>query len=177
MKHIEYKIDGENRIIYGNEEWDSFALENYGEEIVSEKILGKNLFDYIQDITIKQIYLDIIEKVRQGREINIDYRCDAPTLKRLLKMYVKLENNGIVKFVSEPIQITPQQYIYLLDPKLPKEDKPIPMCSWCKRIKIETEWEDLENAINKYQLLVQDKLPFLTHTICEKCFENIKKAI
>ncbi|MGC8738581.1 MAG: hypothetical protein ACP5UA_08035 [Candidatus Hydrogenedens sp.] len=89
MNPIEYKIDTEKNIIFVNEEWDRFALNNFGEEIISKKILGKNLFDFIQNMTVKQIYLDIINQARKGNVIPIDFRCDAPTCKRFLKMTIK----------------------------------------------------------------------------------------
>lgn len=174
MNPIEYKIDTENNIIFVNEEWDRFALNNFGEEIISNKILGKNLLDFIMNITIKQIYLDIINQARKGNVISINYRCDAPNCKRLLKMTVKSEDENIVKFISEVQEIVPQNYLNILDPKAIRSNEFIPMCSWCKKIRMGSEWEELEQAINKYGLLTQTKIPSLTHTICQDCYEQLK---
>lgn len=171
MNTIEYKIDRNNDIIFVNEEWDRFALDNYGQEITSEKILGNNLFDFIADVTVRHIYLDIIKKVREGNKISIDFRCDSPTFNRILNMTIQLEDGDTVKFISEAKKILPQNYMNVLDPQSERSNKLIPMCSWCKKIKMETEWEELEQAINKYKLLTQTKVPSITHTICEDCYQ------
>ena len=129
------------------------------------------------NMTVRQIYLDIIQKVREGKEISIDFRCDAPTYKRFLKMTIKLENNNIVKFISEAQKIIPQNYLNILDSKVIRSIEFIPMCSWCKKIKMGFEWEELEQAINKYGLLTQTQVPSLTHTICEDCYKQLESLI
>ncbi len=173
MNIIEYKIDENNNIIYVNEEWDCFALENNGEEIVSDKIIGRNLFDFVENITVKHIYLHLLDKVRKGNKILIDYRCDSPTYKRFLQLTIKPEDNSIIRFISREKEILPQNYLRILDSKSIRSKKFIPMCLWCKKIKVEDEWEELEQAINKYDLLNQLEVPSLTHTICEECYQQL----
>jgi len=173
MNIIEYKIDKDNNIIFVNEEWDRFALSNFGEEIISEKILGKNLLDFIENISVKQIYLDIINQARKGNVITIDFRCDAPTCRRLLQMTIRPEKNNVVTFFSKAKEILSWDYINILDSKAIRSIELIPMCSWCKKIKMDSEWEELEQAIKKYGLLTQKQVPSLTHTICEDCYQKL----
>ncbi len=177
MNAIEYQIDEKNNIIFVNEEWDRFAMDNYGEGITSDKIIGKNLFDFIANITVKQIYLDLIAKVRKGNELLIDFRCDATTCKRFLQLTMKIENRNIVKFTSKAKEILSQDYLNILAPTIIRSKELISMCSWCKKIKVETEWEELEHAINKYNLLNQMLPPSLTHTKCEECYEQVNSFI
>ncbi|GEM_PF-4554609 len=88
-------------------------------------------------------------------------------------MDIKLENNNIVRFVTKEKKILQQDYIRIIDPKYPKSIELFPMCSWCKKIKMETVWEELDQAINKYGLLTQSVTPSLTHTICEECYKSL----
>ena len=50
----------------------------------------------------------------------------------------------------------------------------LPMCSWCKRVKLDKgEWVEAEVARAKMGLFYGDDLPKLVHGICEECKERI----
>ncbi|HOK08560.1 MAG TPA: hypothetical protein PLT82_01420 [Candidatus Hydrogenedens sp.] len=175
MEDIVYKIDENNRITFVNEAWDVFARENNGDEIVSKRIIGRNLFDFISDITVKQIYLDLMEQARNNKKIKIDFRCDSPTYKRYLTMSIQCNEPNTITFITHLIRKEPQNYKSILDSKVLRVRKVIRMCSWCKKVEFDSQWLELDEVINKAKIFDSEKAPMITHTICDNCLKSLVK--
>jgi hypothetical protein len=61
---IAYAVDAENRIVaVGRRRWDRFAVENGAPELRAEKIIGRNLFEFVSGSEVRQIYSDLADRV------------------------------------------------------------------------------------------------------------------
>lgn len=176
--NVIYKVDNDFKIIYVNDAWDLFAKENNGDEIISDKVLGENLFDFIHSRDVKQMYFEIISYVRKGKILKFPFRCDSPTQIRNLHMLVYLDNNGNVTFSSElqstKIRETPLYVIYTSNVE---EEYMLVMCSWCKRVRAENGWVEVEEVLNNEKIFLKHQIPKITHSICEECYATIKAEI
>ena len=171
--NVIYRIDESDRIVYVNDEWDIFAVENDAKELISENIKNKNLWEYIQGEELVYLYGMVFDKVRKSRiELSFQYRCDSPEIKRYLKMNVAPLKGHMIEISNPIVKIEKRETIDILRNKVRANDEFITMCSWCKRVKAE-EWVEVEDAIKKYGLFEKDSLPQITHSICKACTDKL----
>ncbi|MGM0596984.1 MAG: hypothetical protein ACQES9_08105 [Myxococcota bacterium] len=171
-----YHLDQDNNLCWFSDNWNKFALENKGgEEVLAENLKGKSLWSQIKDDETRQIYLDLVNKVRKtGNSLSVNAYCDSPELKRKLKIIISpLADNGI-RFESRFIKLTPRKRLAILDVDVPRNEEFIKICSFCKNIEVQSEqWKTTEEAIDHLDLFKQEILPQLTHTICPTCYKNL----
>ena len=62
----------------------------------------------------------------------------------------------------------------ILDPAVPHSPRArIKMCAWCKAVFDGNHWLDLDQAVERLDLLLQDELPSIYYGMCETCFAEI----
>jgi len=83
-----YRIDPLDDIVFVNDEWIRFADANDGANLSPEKILNCGLWDFITDETTRQLYRQIVDRVRSGYATRFSLRCDAPACRRVIEMSV-----------------------------------------------------------------------------------------
>jgi hypothetical protein len=172
-----YLIDESNRISYVSPEWLEFAIENGAQQLVLPGVLGKPLWPFIADLETMQLYQEILKKVRSASVvICFPFRCDAPQLRRFMEMIVRPRDVNSIEFNSRVVREEPREPVPLLAPTMPRSDRLIRMCGWCKRVAT-PEWLEIEEAIPRLRLFEQDAMPRITHGICEDCKEQIVAAI
>ena len=138
-----YRVDAEDQIIEIGGDWDRFALQNGGENAVSERMIGTRLFDSISGDSSK-MYADILlRKARViGTALAVDYYCNSPNEHRHARMKMTGEADGVVlvahRFLSlhrisenpdGTVLIAPSRWI-----------APLKQCLDCKRVQIEDGW-------------------------------------
>jgi len=170
-----YYIDENDLIYHINEEWKQFAIENEGSYLVDET-LGKPIWDFISEGLIKKLYKELIAAVRKTQEeINISFRCDSPEKLRFMQMnlYPIMENgiafqNILLKEKLKEEGYTPEVLAIL-------GEAGYPMCSKCNKIKINSEWIELEEALKRK--LLENKNLKAHYGICSECATSIKNSI
>ncbi|MCX8065919.1 MAG: hypothetical protein N3G21_12235, partial [Candidatus Hydrogenedentes bacterium] len=149
-----------------------------GYEIISDKVIGKNLFNFIYSKDVKQIYREIIACVKNGKTIKFPFRCDSPTHVRNFFMTINLDEEKKVtftsEFLSENLRETPLKAIYSTNIS---EEYMLVMCSWCKKVKTQAGWLELEEVLNKEKIFIKREIPQISHGICEECYSVIKSEI
>ena len=77
-------------LAFGRRNWDTFACENGGQDVVSDNLLGRNLFDFIQGDDVKAVYQSSHATLIEDdlAQISFEYRCDAPDLERRMLMSI-----------------------------------------------------------------------------------------
>ncbi len=172
-----YRIDAANKIIFLNQEWIDFAKENQAPELTPEYVLGQPVNRFIAGWETKHLYDLIYESVRQKRrEIQIPLSCDSPTLRRSFQMCVVSLERGILEFTVKVLRIEPLPLRPILDNRVERSSEIVVICSWCKRIQIESSWVEIENALEKRKLFGTYP-PTLTHDVCPDCFTAIRREI
>jgi hypothetical protein len=167
---IIYRTDREDRIVSVNDAWTKFARENDGESVVAEKVVGRRIWDFVQDDRICGIYRFLIDDARNGRDVRFKFRCDSPAERRVFSMQLRSDKAGEVEWTSRLLLKEPREPIALLSAHLKRGASMVRICSWCHRVLLDEEtWQDLETAVEQLKLLEMDPLPRLTHGICPDC--------
>lgn len=165
-----YRIDANDRISHVNEAWSEFARDNQGESLMPQHVIGQKLFDSTTDITVRELYLQMLRRVRAGTPVRFRYRCDAPDRRRTFEMVIHALTGDTVEFVStlEHEELRPK--VDVLEAGRPRDDRVLRVCSWCQKVALpDKSWVPVERAVDILHLLEALTFPRLTHGICESC--------
>ena len=174
---VVYRIDGNDKITFVNQEWDRFAAANAAESLVGEGSISNSVWNFISDETTQQIYRDMLKRIRSGRRIRFPFRCDAPDCRRRLEMNMSPLERGSIEFQVRTLALEKRPPQALLDIQQQRSSTLLRMCAWCKKVWSDGAWLEIEEAIVQMNLLDAPSLPMLTHTICEECDEQMAKTI
>ena len=173
---ILYRINSQDEIIFVNDEWSRFALNNDAPELVMEKVLNRNLWDFITGDTTQELYQKIVQKVRAGHIINFKFRGDSPDFRRLLGMNITLQEKNYVQFETRVVWIEKRLHQNILQRDVRPNERVLTVCSWCSKINVTDEnWQEVEEAIINPGLFEMDALPRLSHGICFSCYQTISE--
>jgi hypothetical protein len=168
---VMYRIDAEDRISYVNDGWCVFAMENEGEAMTRTRVLGQSLWDYISDPTTVDLYSQMVKRAREGHPVKFHYRCDAPDRRRLFRMTIAPVGEGQIEFVSELRREEVRPKVVLLDRlEQNRSEELVLICSWCEKVALpDGRWVPVEEAIETMGLMQSERMPGLTHGICDNC--------
>jgi hypothetical protein len=76
---------------------------------------------------------------------------------------------GWVRFDTFVLDEQPRPLIALLDATAPHGMDLVVMCSWCKRIRHQGRWLDLEEGVWELRLLSHAPWPEISHGVCPSC--------
>ena len=117
-----YSIDTENRVSSVSNSWLDFALVNGATNLRREDVVGTSLWDWIADDETAQLYCTLIERVRTtGRPITVPFRCDAPTVRRFMRLRVSVQENGVMDLDSGIVREEKRESQRLLEPTQPRD--------------------------------------------------------
>lgn len=132
---VNYAVDASDTIVDVNPSWTEFAALNGGEALVAPGILGQSLWSFITDPTTSPIYRSLFERIRSGAgSVRFSFRCDGPTVRRLLEMTIVADRKGGLTFSVRTVRLENRDRLDLLDPTLSRTTDYVRMCAWCKRI-------------------------------------------
>ncbi len=170
---LRYGIDAHDRLIDLGGGWDAFALENEAPELVSKHVLGLPLRRFISDRTTAQLTLDLLKRARGGVTVEYPFRCDAPALRRFLRMTMTPREGGMVELSSCTEAVEPRAPVPLLVRSIPRTSELLKICAWCKKLPVAGEWLEIEAAVEALKLFDLTRLPGLTHGICPPCEQKL----
>lgn len=170
---VVYHVDGQDVVRCVNREYDEFALANQGHAVSSATVVGRPLWDFVHDPTTRQIYRAILDRARDGRPVAFTFRCDSPERRRLLRMSVRATGGGDVEFRVNTIAIQDRPPERLLSIDASRSEVVLTACGWCKKIRLEHGWSEIEDAVAALGLFEATVLPSLTHGICEACRDEM----
>lgn len=174
-----YVIDGEDRLVDVNEGWTAFARNNQGEGVLPERVLGRSLWSYIVGMDNRLIYSRLLESIRaRPRTLSLGLRCDAPALRRDLRMEIEPGAKGAVRFTLNTVRESPRPKVCLLDVDTVRGVDIVLICSWCMAVEIDLRhWIPLETAERLYVERRDKAYPRLVQTVCPACAERIARTI
>ncbi len=178
-KEIAYEIDGNDRFVHVNKEWDQVAHVNHASELLGHVIVQHSLWDFIVDRETRMIYGMMLERVRKFLEtISFSYRCDTPTQRRFMQMELQPRENDSVRFVSQVVRKEDRPYTPLLDPLVVRSKEFITICSWCKQVELaDGRWVEVEEAVEAMKLFHAVELPQLSHGMCASCADSFRQQL
>jgi len=81
------------------------------------------------------------------------------------------------EFAIDPIKTIERKPEKMLQRSLQSEEV-LMLCSWCNRVKIgEGDWREVEDALEALQLFDEEKMPQLSHGMCNDCYGNISRRL
>ena len=176
-RDILYRVNERDEISFVNDEWDRFAAGNDGEHLKSSHVLCRPLWDFVGDFSTGAIYRDLLARVRAGHNARFNFRCDSPTCTRVMEMDVVPGPDGAVEFRTRPLIERPREAQLLLDPRVPRSNRVLLGCSWCKRFDIDGDWLEVEEAVARLRLFERSPLPLVTHGVCESCLAELMRVL
>ncbi len=171
LRSFVYQLDAQDRILFVNEHWLSFAKENGSLELTQEAVLHQSVWNFVSNKEVRQLYEMLFERVRaKGPSITFPYRCDSPGIRRYLKMKISALAGGHLDFTSWILREETRDPVAALDRSRARSQTFLTVCSWCKRAKLaEKRWAEVEEAIGYLKLFDPPEPPQLTHGICPEC--------
>jgi hypothetical protein len=178
VERLSYAIDDEDRLIRVDGGYYRFAAEN-GWEGAGDS-LGRSIWDFVAGHDVQKLQRLLLRRVREGaRDIELPFRCDGPEVTREMDIRIAADKSGRVvlfsaKLRAEEEREEPQP---LLDPDAPRDESDfLPMCAWCDRFLVESEWVEVEEAARRLELFRRTRLPVLDHGICPECSGQLLAA-
>lgn len=159
-------------------DWDRFALENGAPELVKDRVIGRSLWDFIGVPEVRMIYKDLFAAIRRtGRSVRFRFRCDSPSMRRLLVMVLTSGAGGSVRCLTRILEERPHddstgRMIYHI-----VENAPIvTVCSVCKDIRTPEGWVETHAALARhtYDLVEGARL---SHGLCQECSRRLNEEI
>ena len=179
-QRFQYRVDGNDNIVWVNSWWLAFARENDAIELANATLVGKNLWDCIADKQTRELYQDVHARVRGKSEtIVVPFRCDSPTLQREMQLLISgsAENDELF-YEGRMLRATPTRYFPLLDARQPRDTSFLSVCSCCKRVLLESHgWLSLTDVCEKLRLDNRQKLPRWQQTLCARCRECVHGSV
>ena len=164
---LEYVIDANDCILSVNSEWAVFARENLAPHLATG-VVGRDIWSFISNVTVRQLYRQLLARVRAGATLRIPFRCDAPELRRDMVLEMRPAPDGAVAFRTHLVSTAAQSH----DRPNPPNDGLV-VCGWCARVEVEAEWMTTEHAIARLGLFNEPHSPPMTHGICAECHRNV----
>ncbi len=174
LERCVYRIDRDDLIVFVDSAWDRFAIRNEAPELESKKVIGRKLWDLVDDEVTRHVYQQMLAEVRNGRSISFDFRCDSPNRRRFLEMKITPFADRGVQFetVTKLVEERSSQDLYRRSPRF--TGGMVVTCSWCKKVKTsENVWHEVEQAVQMLKLFDLSPAPQISHGMCEICYGEI----
>ena len=171
-----YRVDAHDRIVFANAEWYNFAGENAALAIKPAAVIGFLLWDFISHPETKQLFHDLLKKVREtGRPVTFPYRCDSPDCRRFMELEIVRLPNQEVEFRSRILRQELRTPVRLLEDKVERTEELLIVCGWCKKVAMPApRWVEIETAVNELHLFDAARQPRISHGLCEACASLIR---
>jgi len=175
---ISYIIDGNDQIVSVSPEWTRFAVQNDGPELTPENVVGRWLWDFIEDEPTRELYRHVLDRVRSGCATELTLRCDAPGRRRLIEMIVSLRAEGNVEFKTRLLGAKDRPRQPLVAKSTPRNGERVLTCGWCNRVHAGTEeWLEVEEASDRLHLSDEPEQPRAEHVVCPDCFTKVTELL
>jgi hypothetical protein len=172
-RDVIYRINDNDEIVFVNPDYDEFALDNDGHGFAGAVVLGRPLWDFLNEPTARELYREAICRVRDGHCVQFPLRCDSPSRRRLMKMTISRCDAAAVEFRVRTLAVEDRPAQPLLARDTPRCADHLDICGWCKQVRVGEDWKEVEDAIASLHLFEQAVLPSLSHGICDPCRDRV----
>lgn len=168
-----YCIDATDRLTFVSDEWIAFAQENDAQDLVSNRLLGVEIWSFIEGKAIRDFYQALFDHVRVTEtEVIVPFRCDSPNMIRQMELAIRPAQSGEVELEGRLLSIGSRDNIHLFSRHARRADRTIPICSFCRRVAVSGRWLDVPEAIYRYGFFSGPTQPKISEQICPSCAER-----
>lgn len=170
-----YRVNCEDIVSWVDAWWLAFARENGAPELSAENVVGRCLWDFVDDDATRGIYQQLHRRVREsGQSVVVPFRCDSPNLRRHMRLTILPGADGDLCYESQLLRVEPGVRYRVLEPGEPRNEAFLTLCSCCKRALLETHgWLDLNEAVLRSGVFDRRRVPQLRYTFCDECREAV----
>ncbi|MCC7275011.1 MAG: hypothetical protein IT561_20255 [Alphaproteobacteria bacterium] len=131
----------------GGRTWTPFAEANGAPALEPRQVVGRSLFEMIEGTEVRDVYRRLHEAVRTRRRPNVtfDYRCDAPALRREMRLSISpVEAGGALVALLYQSQVKlarvrPEMSLFLPELRLGarkpySDERLVSLCDFCHRV-------------------------------------------
>jgi len=173
-----YRVDRDNVIRFLSPNMVTFALQNDWEaSLPPEDVVGQDLLAFIEGIETRHLYEQLMRKVRQARDSvgPIPLRCDAPSVRRFLKVTLHWLPDDGIEFESELVRTEPRPEVRSIRSGVARSEQIIVMCSMCKKMKLpDGSWLEIEDGLVRLGIFEKEQCPRISHGLCPRCLKEIR---
>ena len=146
---MSYTLDEADCIVAVGGAWDDFARVNQGDAVLSSKVIGRKLDQFIHDDVTRMFVRSLLMAARLlGKPISRPYRCDAPELKRFMEMTVTPDARGCLEVKHRELRIEPMLHRVRLVAAPPGSQAVFTKrCSLCNRVQTQGVWSEVDAAV------------------------------
>lgn len=177
MQTLSWRIDALGAIIDVHGDWDAFAKANEADALTKPNVLGKSLWEYLGDDSLKTVYKALVDKaLRDKRPVEFPFRCDSPELRRRMRMRITPDEAGGVLFDSriESVEERDAKLHYI---RISTGRRAFFfMCGLCNRVRRPTgrDWMEIEVALEKEEQACEYPLQ-ICNQVCPDCGAKFKR--
>lgn len=171
-----YRVDAHDRIAELGDTWSAWAVEN-GAPQLARGVVGRSLWEFVGDPHTREVYRTLLARVRGGLVVRFPYRCDAPQMRRFMRMTLTPDGEGGVWFDSETVRTEPRTPCWLAARPTETPATVRTVCGWCKRVAVDDGWEEIEVAIARLDLFGDTGTPALSHGMCPACYATFMETL
>lgn len=120
---IEYVVTSDGTVVEIHGIWDDFARANDAGGLAIADVVGHHLCDFVSGPATRQVYDALIERIGRTRTpIHFTFRCDAPDVRRHMRMDVVGDGSENVRFTSRIVREEPRPAQALLSTDVDRSD-------------------------------------------------------
>ena len=174
QSEVVYRIDLNDCLVFFNDQWDRFALENDGSHLTSDKINQRPIWDFIHDAETRHLHEMLLRRVRANHPIaKLPFRCDSPSLRRYMEMDIVPLVDGKIEYRCRVLKTQSRKPVPVISAHAQEGMPLLRVCSWCKKVDVgHNSWLEVEEAIGSLGLFSKAISPRISHTICDGCLGN-----
>lgn len=174
MIEYEYTVDRADALQWVSDHWLSFAAENKAVGMEPELIIGRSLWDFISGAETRHLYEHLFSRARESNaSVAVPFRCDSPAARRFMRLEIQPGRDRQLRIVVRVDREEVRDPVALLESSRARTDRLLTMCSWCRRILVGEQWEEVEEAISDLGLFAGDALPTISHGVCPDCYDGV----
>lgn len=166
----------------GPANWDRFCAESRTGTLGIDRVLGGDLFDFIQGEDVKAGIRTVLDRLDSGEatEWVMPYRCDSPRVKRNMRLSISaiVEDGAVTGYLFQSVlldsETRPPVDLFNFDPLSAQlaglRDRTfVLMCNWCQRVKPREVPDQPFVEGPEYYRRGGDPSAAVFHTVCPDC--------
>lgn len=169
---LHYTLNRDDRIVAVGGMWDEAARAGGSPGLVAGRIEGTSLYDHIAGMASRKAISTMLENARGlGRPSTRTYRCDTPTLKRLMEMTIWPRPDGELQVEHRqlacearirPITFVPASIVSAGSHRR----RCVTRCSLCNRVRVAGVWGEAEERL----VITEEAAPVsVIYGVCPDC--------